>query len=541
MPLPVAREQDWPTPDRVDLSALHSMTDLPVSKPARSTRWWPALVIVGLLWGVAWAVAQWWPSATTEQQEITATVSRQILDVHVQERGDLESANSNEVRCDVEGRQIKVVEVLPEGTRVKKDQVVLRFDVDELTTQFADQQIKWKQAEGKAKAAKEELEVQRNKSETEISQAQLKFDLAVLDRDKYMQGEYQVEVDDRQGAIALAKRDLQEAEEKLEHYRNFVKKGFGTPEQLRLKEAEVARYKYTLSRDEAKLKVLQHFTRKRQEAELTAKADDARREVARVKSSMAAAIAKAQSELEGSQVTADLEKKRLERLQRQLEKAIVKAPMDGILVYSSYRYWDDSARMQPGAVVHYQQPLFSLPDLANMRVKLKIHESVVKKVKAGQKVEVVLEALPNLKLTGTVLSVSPIAESSNPWMERGVKEYGTVVAIDKLPLEEGLKPGMTAEVKIHVSRTPDVLVIPVQAAVEHQGTSYAYVQTGGIVEKREITLGESNNLYVEVKSGLSAGDKVILNARNRFLKEIRNNKETTARAVQVPVASGTSR
>jgi HlyD family secretion protein len=496
--------------------------------PTRRFRWLPVAVGALLLSGAGWAAYQWWPSNGSDQQEITATASRQTLEVHVSERGDLESANSVQVACEMEGEKSKIIFIVPESTRVKKGDTVLRFDVDELTRQHSEQQIKWKQAEGKAKAAKEELEVAKTKAEGEIAAAQLKLDLAVLDRDKYMQGDYQVEVDDRQGAIVLAKRDLQEAEEKLEHYRNFVKKGFGTPEQLRLKEAEVAKFKYYLARDEAKLKVLQEFTRKRQEAELTAKAEDAKRELVRTRSSTAAAIAKADSEKEACQVTADLEKQRLERIGRQLDKAVVKAPQDGIVVYSNHRYWDPSSRIQTGSYVHFQQPLFTLPDLSKMQVKVKVHESVVKKVKVKQKAKIVLEALPNLKLEGTVQSVATLADNVSPWDERGVKEYVTIVTIDNLSPEAELKPGMTAEVKIHVNSVPKALVVPIQAVAENQGKNYVYVMAGGDIQKREVELGESNNSFVTITKGLEDGEKVVLNARARLLKELRGGKENGA-------------
>ena len=86
--------------------------------------------------------------------------------------------------------------------------------------------------------------------------------LAKLDREKYLEGEYKVEVDDKKGAINLAERELKEAEEKLEGFRIFVKKGFGTPEQLSQKELEVAQKKNNLERDKAKLMVLEKFTRR---------------------------------------------------------------------------------------------------------------------------------------------------------------------------------------------------------------------------------------------------------------------------------------
>jgi HlyD family secretion protein len=406
---------------------------------------------------------------------------------------------------------------------VTKDQVVVRFDSEQLTRQYAEQEIKLKQAEGKVKASRTELEVQTNKAASEVAKAKLALTLADLDRDKYLEGVYQVELDDRKGAIALATRDLEEAQEKLENYRKFVKKGFGTPEQLRLKEAEVARAQYNLNRDKAKLQVLEKFTRRRQEAELTAKAEDARRELARTESSSAANIAKAQSELEAAEVTCRLETTQLGRLKKQLDRCIVKAPQDGILVYSKERYWDPNSRIQAGAMVHFQQTLFSLPDLAQMQVKVKIHESMVKKCKPGQKAEVRVDAFPNQVLHGTVQTVATLADAQY-WEDRGVKDYITIVKIDDLPSDAGLKPGMTAEVKVLANQLPNVLVVPVQAVGQISGQHCSYVFGPGGVERRDVSVGENNEKFVEVKSGLDEGERVMLDARARATAEAKANE-----------------
>ena len=59
--------------------------------------------------------------------------------------------------------------ILPEGGKVTKGQEVAKFDTEKLQRAFAEQEIKWKQAVGKAGAAAGELEVQVNKGETDKS------------------------------------------------------------------------------------------------------------------------------------------------------------------------------------------------------------------------------------------------------------------------------------------------------------------------------------------------------------------------------------
>jgi RND family efflux transporter MFP subunit len=479
----------------------------------------PLLLVVG---------AHFWPSdrRNPELPEILATVARANLPVIVTERGELESSKTVDVRCEVEGRQNKIVEIVPEGTRVVKNDTVVRFDVDELTRLHAEQAIKVKAAEGKAKAAKEELEVQKNKSESEVAKADLAYKLAELDHEKYIKGDYEVEVEDRQGSVELATKELEEAKAKLEQYRSFVKKGFGTPEQLRLREAEVRRTEYFLKRDKKKLEVLRDFTLKRQTEELTAKAKEAERELKRARSSGNAAVAKAETEYDSAEQASRLEKETLDRLQKQLDHCIVRAPQAGIVVYSNERYWDDESRIQAGATVHFQQQIFSLPDLTQMQVKVKIHESVVKKVTLGMKAEIRIDAYRSAVLHGVVDKIATLADRQGFWDESGVKEYVTVVKLTDLPTDAGLKPGMTAEVRIQVSELPDVLTVPVQAVTEREGQHYCYVVKDEAIERRPVKIGENSIKFVEVKEGLQEGEHVALDARLRMAEETKESEKT---------------
>lgn len=478
------------------------------------------LVLLAVGGGAAWLV---WPAGPIQSGDLAAEVRRGELEVVIAEPGELESAQSVSCRCEVEGRQIKIIEIAEEGTQVKKDQVVVRFDAEELMKAFQDQEIKLKQAEGKARAAEEELKVQRNKAESDIDKARLALTLAELDLEKYLspQGDYQVSVEDTKGMIALANKDFEEAAEQLNYYRTFVKKGFGTPESLRQREAAVERAKFNLLRDKAKLFVLENFEYKRKKAELEAKARDAKRDLERAESTSQASVDKAKSELEAAQVTARLEKRALERLQKQLDFCVVKAPQDGILVYENARYWDPSTAIRPGGMVYYQQPIFKLPDLSRMKVKLKVHESQVKKVAKGQPAEILVASLGNRALRGSILNVATLADSNGPWDERGVKEYLTEVSIDEMPPDAGLKPGMTAEVRIHVGKHPDVLLAPVSAVAEREGKHYAFVLAGGAAEKRPVRVGETNEKFIIVKDGLKEGERVALNARRRLAAEIK--------------------
>ena len=474
--------------------------------------------------GAGWYAKEKGYFAPKSEPVLTATATRGDLVINVTERGELESSQSLQVNCEIEGGG-KLVTILPEGTKVTKGQEVARFDIDALSKAISLQEVKCEQAAGKIKTAQGELEVQKNKADSEIAKADLAWILAKLDFKSYKEGEYDVEYSKRKGARDNAQKDLEDANDSLEFTKSLVKKGLAQPLQLRALELKVSATKLIVAQQTADIDVLTKFTYERKTTELEAKAKEAERELERTKKSQDAATEKVAGELAAAQKTAELEKQELVRLQAQLDKCVVKAPGDGIVIYFNDRYWDPTSRVRPGSTLHFQQPIFTLPDLDKMKVKLKIHESVVKKVLLNLPATMKVEALSsNQILHGKVLTVASVAQNDE-WRGGGVKEYLTEVSIADLPPEAGLRPGMTAEVKILVKTVPDALTVPVQAVTESDGKHVSYVVSAGVVERRIVEVGDSNETLIQVTKGLSEGDKVALDARVRAAAELKHGEK----------------
>jgi RND family efflux transporter MFP subunit len=298
----------------------------------------------------------------------------------------------------------------------------------------------------------------------------------------------------------------------------MVKKGFAQMEQIRAMELNKDSKVAKVRQQEADLKNLERNVRRMKIVELEGKLDDARREFDRAKKGLKSAVEKAQGELTAAKKTAELENRELARLRKQLDKCVVTAPQDGIVIYAKRYYWDDASEIRPGAQVHFQQPIVTLPDLDKMQVKLRVHESVVKKVQKGQTATLQVEALGAQVLHGKVVSVATQAQAQ--WRS-SVKEYETVVSVDDLPADAGLRPGMTAEVKVLLKTVPDALTVPVQAVTEFDGKHIAYVATPGGLERREVAVGESNEQLVQILDGVAEGERVALDARLRAAAELK--------------------
>jgi multidrug efflux pump subunit AcrA (membrane-fusion protein) len=449
---------------------------------------------------------------------ITAVVIRGDLPVVITERGELDSIKSTIYRCEVEAKEIKLVHIVPEGTRVNKGEVVAQFDTEELKRRAAEQEVKWKNAEAKSLSAAGDLEVQKNKEESEIDKAELAWEMAKISFEKYKQREYQALLNKQKGVLGLKKKELKEAEDNLDFTRGLVKKGFAPYEQIRVQELMVETRRFEVSQGEAELAVLEEFDWKLKTTELEGKAREAGRELERTKKSQKAATAKCRSEADSTAITTRLEKQAFDRLNEQIERCTVRAPESGILVYFK-RYYDEQSRIQPGAVVFFQQPIFSLPDLDHMKVKVKVHESVIKKIAPGQTATLQVEAYREHLLKGTVKTVGTLAHSEG-WRQT-VKEYMVEIDIEELPTSAGLKPNMTADVKIHVQTLPNALLVPVQAVTEYEGQPVCYVKSGRNLDRRAVTIGESNEQFIQVLDGVSEGDEVALDARSRAAAEVK--------------------
>ncbi len=537
-------------------SELHKVTrpaesDSPATRgeqrAGRSGRGLPYIVkggvaLIGLA-VVALGARSWLSEDNSPVTDITAAVVRGELPIVVSERGDLESSKTVEARCEVEGEQIKITEAIPDGSRVTKGQVVLRFDTEKISRSYAEQAVKWRTAEAKAKAADEDLEVAKNKAESENAKAKLAVRLAKIDLRKYLEGEYIQDKRNYEADVLLADEELRRAEERLRYSERLYKKGYASSVEVEADRVAVTKAKNTLTVAKEKLRVLEEFSRERQEAELTSNAEESVRELDRTKRSQASAVSKAESDAHGFTATTVVEKALLDKLKQQLDRCEVTAPEDGILVYDRSRPWDTSSRIQPGGIVHSQRTLFSLPDLTQMQAKVKIHESSVKKVKIGQETEIRVDAYPDAVLHGTVESVATLAENRGYWDQRGVKEYESIVKIRDIPDAAGLRPGMTAEIKILVNHLSDVLLVPMQAVAEKDGEHICFVVQGKSTERRRVSVGENNEKFVEIRGGLDEGEHVALDARARVEGETKYNNENgnrPAKPADPPSGTGES-
>jgi hypothetical protein len=178
-----------------------------------------------------------------------------------------------------------------------------------------------------------------------------------------------------------------------------------------------------------------------------------------------------------------------------------------MIVYEKPPHWRNDQPLEVGGKINFQQKLMTLPDLSAMEIVVRINETEIERVTVGQRANIYVDARQDMTYSGTVKRVAVMAvqgSRSSP----DVKVYEAVVSIEQST--EGLKPDMSARAEILCKVIKDQLLIPVTGARVLRGRTAALVNTSGGIEVRPLEVGETNDKFIIVKSGLSEGDEVLL-------------------------------
>ena len=411
---------------------------------------------------------------------IPFTVKRVALPITVTEKGSLESAKNDVVYCQVEGTTT-ILTIMPEGTRVKKGDLVCELDSATLSESLTNQRIS---TEG-AKAAYEQAKLTREVAEIAVRE--------------YEDGIYGQDKATINGEIKLAESDLARAVDRVEWANRMFDKGYVSLAQKKTEELNLQKAQFALEQANSKLKVLEEFTKAKTIKELRSD------------------VEKALSDEKAKEQTYELEKQKEAKYERQIANCKLFAPGDGLIVYANdpgRNFGSNQPQIEEGASVRERQAIFSLPDITNMQVNAKIHESQLDRIASRMgsgtplKAKIRVDAFADQELDGTVSDVAPLPDPTS-FFSSDIKVYTSHIKIDN-PLP-GLRPGMNAEVVILVDRRENVLTVPVQAVLEFKGKDHVAVRGPGGYVRKEVTLGATNDKHIEIMGGLEENQVVALN------------------------------
>ncbi len=439
----------------------------------------------------------------------TFDVRRGPLTISVTESGTIQSRERVVVSSEVEGRTT-ILWLIEEGEHVRKGDLLVELDASVFEDQKVDQQIRVLNAEAAYIRSREQLEIVRNQSAADISQAELDYRFAKMNLTRYIEGEFPQELQRAEAEINLANEELQRANDKLDWSQRLATEGFLTGMELQADELAARRAAIDLELAEGQLSLLQEFTHQQKLEELESNVEQTRLALERVRLRAAADVVQAEADFRAKQSEFERQEDRLRRIAEQIERCRILAPADGMVVYTTTgqgrRGGDEPLR--EGQEVRERQELIYLPTAAAMMAEVRIHESSLRKVAADMPAIIRVDAVPDRTFEGRVRRIALLPDAQHGWLNPDLKVYQTDVYIqDEAP---ELRPGMNSRAEIIIDQLEDAVHIPLQSVVRVGDQSIVYVMTSRGPEARWVETGLDNNRMIHIISGLDEGERVLL-------------------------------
>jgi len=196
--------------------------------------------------------------------------------------------------------------------------------------------------------------------------------------------------------------------------------------------------------------------------------------------------------------------------QMELAKTRIRAPFSGIL---------SDIKISPREHLDAGREICILVDISRIKVKAKVLESEIGKMRTGREVDLRFSAYPGKSVKGVVEAVSPLVNTE----DRTCTVY---IGVDN-PAEE-IKPGMHAEVEIAADIYKNRLLVPQAAILTRGGRKLVFVIEGGLAKWRYVEIGVENEKFAEILDGVKDGEPVIVEGHFTLAHDAKVAIEKTA-------------
>jgi multidrug efflux pump subunit AcrA (membrane-fusion protein) len=181
------------------------------------------------------------------------------------------------------------------------------------------------------------------------------------------------------------------------------------------------------------------------------------------------------------------------------EQLEITSPVDGIV---GMVYLDEGAEVTPPSPSPSMgTQLIRVINMDQVKAVVNVVEEDLGKISKGQKAKVKVDAYPDKTFSGNVSLISPV-----------VNQLTRTASVEiTLPNPQHLlKPGMFAQVEISLGQKDDLVLIPAHTILQEGERKRVFVVTNGKASSRNVETGISQNGWVEIKSGLSENDSLIV-------------------------------
>jgi len=200
--------------------------------------------------------------------------------------------------------------------------------------------------------------------------------------------------------------------------------------------------------------------------------------------------------LDGTQTSYDVAKANFEAAKSTVE---ITAPISGVIT---------SLNVNIGDIANPQIVMATVASINKLKAKFNAGENDLADFKIGQTTNVFSELKPDLIQPGKIIQISKSADVQSRTFE--------IQTLFSNTSDKWFKPGMFCRVQVKLRTQKDALSIPMTSIVKYENTAGVFVVNGGIADFKSVSTGLTDGKYIEVLSGINAGDKIVTLGMNNL-------------------------
>jgi len=215
------------------------------------------------------------------------------------------------------------------------------------------------------------------------------------------------------------------------------------------------------------------------------------------------------AQLRSTQVDRDQGKLELERAQLNVERMVLRSPIDGVVVMQSIWLGVDFGQVQQGDQVWPGMTFMLVVDPSSMVINGNMNQVDAEYVHLGQKAIARVDGYPGLELKAHIAGIGAMTKPG-VWRPSYMREIPIRLKLDQM--DPKVIPDLSASSDVMIESAKQTAIVPLGAVFQEAAGSKPFVFLRGASgwQRREVELGLRNNLVAAVRSGLAAGDVVAL-------------------------------
>jgi len=185
----------------------------------------------------------------------------------------------------------------------------------------------------------------------------------------------------------------------------------------------------------------------------------------------------------------------LEQAEKELTNATIKSPISGVITRKL---------VEEGGYINIGSPIATIVDISKLKIKLNVSEIDVYQLKSGDKAIITTDVYPGISFEGNISFISSQGDDSH--------NYPVEIVIPNNS-KHPLKSGTFANVMIKLPVAAEALYIPRESLLGSITEASVYVAENNKATLKKIVVGNGNDKYIKVISGLKEGEQVIVNGQ----------------------------